>query len=440
MKTYLLYQWDAARTSFWFVPGMFAIAAVLLSFVAPWLDVLLAESGAKLPGWLRTTPVTTRATLSALAGAMVTVTGTVFSITVVTLSLTSQQFGPRLLRRFMYDLPTQFTLGALLATGFYCLLLLRMAEVERNGELALHLSVLAAVALAVFSMAMLIVFIHHIAILIQAPHIVAAVSRDLDDAIVRLYPDKIGQAAESPAGKAASPQPPGEPMLTVRSASEGYIQAIDGEGIIELARGNNVLLRMLKNPGDFVSEGTALAAVWPQGGSPPGDLDESHFATVLNEAVIVGIRRTPRQDVQCAIGELVEVAVRSLSPGINDPFTAITCIDRLGASLSCLAGREIPSPFRCDQDGQLRLIARAVTFGELLAFAFDPIRQYSRDSVMVRMRLLDALESVQSRAVREEDRKAIWIQAEMITSHLDLIPEERDRQAIHRRLQEFAAE
>ena len=133
-------------------------------------------------------------TLSAMSGAMMAVTGTVFSITIVTLSLTSQQFGPRLLRRFMYDLPTQVTLGVFLSTGLYCLLVLRIVEHDEGGAAAPHLSVLLAVMLSVLSMAMLIVFIHHVAMLIQGPHVVAAVTRDLDDAIARLFPEEIGDA------------------------------------------------------------------------------------------------------------------------------------------------------------------------------------------------------------------------------------------------------
>ena len=194
MKTYFLNVWDTWRSSYWFVPTLFAVGAVLLSLTLPLLDAAIAKSGWSQPEWIRTTTPTARSTLSAMAGAMVAVTGTVFSITIVTLSLTSQQFGPRLLRRFMYDLPTQVTLGVFLSTGLYCLLVLRIVEHHDGGAAAPHLSVLVAVMLSVLSMAMLIVFIHHVAMLIQAPHVVAAVARDLDDAIARLFPEEIGDA------------------------------------------------------------------------------------------------------------------------------------------------------------------------------------------------------------------------------------------------------
>ena len=195
MKTYFLNLWDTARTSYWFVPSIFAATALILSFGMPLVDESILNSGIQLPEWIFTTTSTARTTLSAMASAMIAVTGTVFSITIVTLSLTSQQFGPRLLRRFMYDLTTQVTLGVFLATGFYCLLMLRVVESQVNGLVAPHLSVLVAVVFAILSMAMLIVFIHHIAMLIQAPNVVAAVARDLDDAILRLFPEKIGEAA-----------------------------------------------------------------------------------------------------------------------------------------------------------------------------------------------------------------------------------------------------
>ena len=133
MRTYLLNLWDALRTSYWFVPSLLATGTAIIAIGLPVVDRSLLESQIELPEWVRTTPDTARTTLSATAGAMIAVTGTVFSITIVTLSLTSQQFGPRLLRRFMYDLTTQITLGGFLSTGFYCLLMLRVVESGEGG-------------------------------------------------------------------------------------------------------------------------------------------------------------------------------------------------------------------------------------------------------------------------------------------------------------------
>ena len=433
MKTYLLNLWDAARASYWFVPSLFAVAALCFSFVLPLVDQTLAASSVELPEWIRTTTDTARATLSATAGAMIAVTGTVFSITVVTLSLTSQQFGPRLLRRFMYDLTTQITLGVFLSTGVYCLLLLRSVEAQ---QVVPHLSILCAVALAGLSMAMLIVFIHHIAMLIQAPQVVAAVARDLDDAIVRLFPEKIGEPASDRSRTDGDEQQVelGENCVVVRSTREGYIQAIDGEGLMHVAGDQQLIVRIRSRPGDFISIGTPLADVWPSKQQAVERLDSEDLVEQLNSMIIVGVRRTPRQDVECAIDELVEVAVRSLSPGINDPFTAINCIDRLGAALGRLSERDLPSACRYDDDDRLRVITRPVSFPDVLDAAFNQIRQYGRDSVAVVIRLLETLDSIANHLQRDADREAVQRHAEMILRATETWSERHDQEQVRQRV------
>ena len=439
MKTYLLYLWDNARSSYWFLPSLLAAAALVLAFGLPWLDDALLRSNWELPGWIHTTTETARVTLSAVAGAMIAVTGTVFSITVVTLSLTSQQFGPRLLRRFTSDITTQLTLGVFLSTGFYCLLLLRVVEKGDNPLVAPHLSVMVAVGLSVVSMVMLIVFIHHISTLIQAPNVVAAVAQDLDDAIVRLFPEKIGSPAEAHQPDASSAREQEETIdqdaAVVPARSEGYIQAVASDSLLEWAREHKLVVRLRERPGDFIAIDSPLADVWPTGGDSLESLRTDSLGQSLNELIIVGARRTPRQDVECAVEELVEVAVRSLSPGINDPFTAMNCIDRLGASLGRMANRNPPSDRRYDAEGRLRVIAQPIAFADVLDAAFNQIRQYSRDSVAVTIRLLESLCSIAQHVERQQDWDAIKLHAEMIKGQADEFPAARDREAVQQRFE-----
>lgn len=444
MRTYLLHLWDKIRAGYWFVPSLLAAGALILSLSMPWIDEHYNEIEYKLPEWIVTTTDTARATLSALAGATIGVTGTVFSITIVTLSLTSQQFGPRLLRRFMYDLTTQFTLGALLATGFYCLLILRVVENHKDGLVAPHLSVLMGVVLAGVSMVMLIVFIHHVAVMIQAPTVVAAVAADLDDAIDRIFPEKIGQGAEKEGlGEKVAEQIidrlSDQPAI-VTSRHEGYLQAIDAGGVMLLAVEEDLILRLQSEPGEFVARGASLVEVWPAGTRAVADLDVERLSSRLNEMFITGNRRTPRQDAVCAVNELVEVAVRSLSPGINDPFTANNCIDRLRVGVTRIAERQLPSRYRFEEgNGQLRVIANPVTFPDVLDAAFDQIRQYSRGAVSVTIRLLEAMRAIAAHVSREEDREAVRRQAEMIVQQAEAIPDASDRQAIRTKYEEFEA-
>ena len=416
---------------------MLATCALALSFCLPLLDEAIGASGVQLPPWILTTTDTARATLSTMASAMIAVTGTVFSITIVTLSLTSQQFGPRLLRRFMYDLTTQATLGVFVSTGFYCLLLLRVIESSEDGLAAPHLSVFLAILLAILSMVMLIVFIHHVAMLIQAPNVVAAVGSDLDDAIIRLFPESAGEptSARELQDKTASDQEKSlsEQFLRVPAKCEGYVQAVAANSLVNWASENNLVVRLCSRPGDFITINAQLAEVWPAKEPPDEKLGVDGISDVLNDFFIVGIRRTPRQDVECAVNELVEIAVRALSPGINDPFTAMNCIDRLGASLGRLAERQPPSPYRCDEEGRLRVIARPTRFSNVLGAAFNQIRQSSQDSVAVTIRILEALVSISQHVSREEDRAAIMHHAKMVVQNANTFSEESDRQEVMER-------
>ncbi len=441
MYTYLLNWWDAIRSSFWFVPSALGIAALALGVGMPLADGALHDFSVEHTPGIQTTTGAARATLSAIAGAMVTVAGTVFSITVVVLSLTSSQFGPRLLRTFMLDMPTQWTLGIFVSTSLYCLLVLHAVQPSDDGDSAPHLSVLLAVVLAVLCLAFLIFFVHHISVLIQAPRVVQAVAGELDDAIVRLFPDRIGESAddESASDKAihaaalAQAEQLGQAGHQIVATKEGYIQALDTAGVLEEARENDLIFGMRFRPGDFLRRDAVLADIWaPQDVSPE---TVKKIETAINEAVIVGMRRTPRQDVECAVNELVEVAVRALSPGINDPFTAMSCTDRLVSSLMRLAQREMPSPIRCDADGQLRVIASHSTkFGSVLDASFNQIRQYGRGCAPVLIRLLEGLLYIADVVSRDEDRAAIRRHADMIWRNgQESLQEEWDRREVQER-------
>ena len=438
MKAYLLYLWDTVRGSYWLAPSLCLAAAAALSLIVPEADEAIVAAGWEGPEWIYTSTATARTTIAATAGAMIAATGTVFSVTIVTLSLTSQQFGPRLLRRFMSDLITQFTLGIFLGTGFYCLFVLRSVKTYPEEASALHLSALIAVLLAVISMIMLIAFINHVTKVIQAPHIVASVGEDLDDAIVRLFPESVGEAAEVEQEQPKEIEAPRD-AIEVQATVEGYVQAISTESVMELASENGLVVRMRIRPGELVVRSMPLAQVWRSDREGSWPLNESKLEEELNSKVITGIRRTPRQDAGCAINELAEVAVRSLSPGINDPFTAMNCIDRLGASMSRLAQRAMPSPFRRDDAGEFRFVARPESFPELLDGAFDQIRRHAAGDVAVTRRLLEALALIASRAKRRDDREAVRGHAELAMRSAEGVAEERDRQEIEKAFEEVVA-
>jgi len=432
VKAHLLEYWERIRSSFWFVPGILTGAAVTLASVTVALDES-ATVGEWMAGksWAYTGGAEGASlVLSTVAGSMITIAGVVFSMTLVVLSLASSQLGPRLLRTFMRDTKNQVVLGAFIATFVYCLLVLR--TIRRAEEVAFvpHLSVTIGVLLAIASLGILIYFIHHVSVSIQADEVVARVHDELIHGIDRLFPESMGRGAPRTADALASTGLPADFDLEARpvgSAQDGYLQSIDPDALMALATAENALLRLERRPGQYVVEGCPLVMVWP------GNRMSESLETRINAAFVVGDQRTATQDIEFPIHQLVEIAVRALSPGINDPFTAITCVDRLGSALRRLAQREMPSPFRLDEQGRLRVVAPAVTFAEIVDASFGSIRQYARSSTVVTIRLLATIAVIAGATHRPTDRAALLRQAEMIVRGArEALPEEEDRQAVEK--------
>ncbi|PQO43983.1 DUF2254 domain-containing protein [Blastopirellula marina] len=406
MQARLTTLWDQSRASFWFVPSMFLVVGIMFGFALPMLDLEIDFSKYESI-WLQTTTDGSRSVLSTIAGSMVTVAGVVFSLTMVTLSIASGQYGTRVLRSLMEDNTAQVAMGSLLATSVYCFLVLRTLQ-DRDQYVPV-LSVNAAIVAAIACLIILIYFVHNVASEIQAPRIVEALGTDLNASIERLYPEEIGQALPEAARLTDDPiEKFRRDSVTVDTKAEGYLQGIDVATLLSAAKSHDVIIEMRKRPGDFITVGDAIADVGPAGKSNDG------LARTIRETLIVGTSRTPRQDVNCAVHELVQVAIRALSPAVNDSFTAMNSIDRLGAALCRLALREIPSPYRYDEEEQLRVIARPCGFGEVLGAAFNQIRQCGEGSGATTLRLLEALTTVAARVSRGEDKEAIEDQLQMI--------------------------
>jgi uncharacterized membrane protein len=365
---------------------------------------------------------------------MINVAGVVFSITMVALTMASSQFGPRLLRNFMRDPGNQVVLGTFVATFLYCVLVLRTIRSGDDAPFVPYIAVTVAIALALASLGVLIYFIHHTSTAIQVSNIIARVSRELDATIERLFPPQGRPAAPAPQRYGQTEELPAEFELqaaAVPASTSGYLQGIDSDTLLLVAQEYDCLLCVQTRPGSFIVQGGTLVLVWP------GERLDEPLAECVQAAFILGSERTPTQDVEFCIDQLVEIAIRALSPGINDPFTAITCVDRLGAALCRLAQRPIPSPYRYDEEQQLRIIARPVTFTGVIDAAVNQIRQYGCSSVAVTIRLLETLAVVAAYTHREEDRAALRRQAMMIERGSRAgVPEEWDRQAVQERYQE----
>lgn len=412
MKILLFRGWDRIRSSLWFIPTLMAICAVSLALASVALDRQVTNWLLHAWGWTFTGGAEgASAVLSVIAGSMITIAGVVFSMTLVALSLATSQLGPRLLRNFLRDTTTQIVLGTFVATFLYCLLVLLTIRREEEIAFVPNVSVAIGVFLAIVSVGVLIYFIHHVSVSMQANEIVARVSKELIAATHRLFPEHIGQ--DSPGGAMASPDADfidafEHQACPIPANADGYLQFIDTEALLSLAIREDVVIRLERLPGHYVVAGCSLMRVWP-GGRVTDSLVER-----ANAAFALGNQRTSTQDIEFAVTQLVEIALRALSSGVNDPFTAITCVDHLASALSRLAVREMPSPYRHDHRGRLRVIAPAATFPEVTGVAFNQLRQQARANAAVTIRLLETIIVVAGFTHREEDRTSLLMHAEMI--------------------------
>jgi uncharacterized membrane protein len=261
--------------------------------------------------------------------------------------------------------------------------------------------------------------------------VISEVSTDLDRAIDRLFPEKIGHGTkESKRQVREIPTNFDSEACSIRAKGSGYLQAINDEKLMQIACKHKLLLHLKHRPGKFVVQGSDLVLVWP------GERVNQKISEQLNDVFILGKERTEQQDVEFPIQQLVEIALRAISPAVNDPFTAIRCIDQLSVGLSHIAQREIPSPHRYDEKNNLRVIADRVTFARLTDAAFNQLRQYSTSDVAVTIRLLEAITAIAPYTRNKTDRAALLRHANMIKngSH-ERVAEELDKKDIEQRYQ-----
>jgi uncharacterized membrane protein len=393
-------QWNRVRSTYWFVPSLMTVTAIGLAFLTLYIDQSAAADAAWLSWVYGGGADGARALLSAVASSSITVVSLTFSVTIVALTVSAQHFGPRLLTNFMRDTAAHVVLGMLIGTFAFCLIVLRKVRGEGDAytQFVPHLSVTAAVVLALLSVAALIYYLHHVAASMQVSQIILRVTRDFEGAIERLYPE--AQTDEVSQVPAALPEAP-RGAEQVRAHRSGYVQAIDLGAAVSIAKEHQVKVWLWVRPGDFAVVGTPLAAV------APTPVETDRFADALRGAYVFGSDRTAWQDAEFAVQQLVEVALHALSPGINEPFTAITCIDRLGQGLSLLADRRLPAAILADDAGDERVVAPPKSFVDLLTAAFDPIALQARGDPRIYVRLLQALAGLLIRAHRQEDCDAI---------------------------------
>jgi uncharacterized membrane protein len=383
-----------------------------MTFAAAWLDSLAVTGRlAVLPFFKDASPAGARAVLATVAGSSMSVAGLVFSISMVVLSTVSTQLGPRLLPNFFHRKSTQLVLGVFMGT-FVAALLVLVQLTDAGPESSSHSYAIAlSVALAVLSVALLVYFLHSMTTFIQVPRVIEEVGRHLTDALMRetgaaTTAAKRGGTTE----RAITARFESGGASAIQACSGGYVQALDIAGALRIAAERDIYVMMMCRPGQYVPTGGPLAMILPVSRT------DDKIADAFRNLFVIGIDRNDSQDVEFALDQLVEIAVRALSPGINDPFTALNCIDRLGDALLILAEREFPANARCDEAGVVRVLVVGYADEGILDAAFNPLRQHGCRNVAISIRLLEIIAQLGKRATREDVRRGL-------SNHLERIRE-----------------
>ena len=419
---------EVLRTSLWYVPALEVAVAVVLFIGTLTADRAAYRGDFAVPGWVISGSAdAARQILTTIAAAIITVVGVVFSIILVTLTLASTQFGPRMLRNFIRDRGTQVTLGTFVATFVYAVLVLASIGVGSHGDFVPHIGVTVTLGLMVADLAVLIYFIHHTAVAIQLPQVIASIAADLAEAIKE---QGSGNAEPHPkAGPAAvellaRTEAGGAALLAPAS---GYVQFIRHQALVRLATGADAVISLEHRPGHFIVRGHRFATVWPPEAAPL-------VRQALGRAHVIGPYRTLSQDVSFGIDQLVEIGLRALSAAVNDTFTALTCIDWLGESLCKIVAQWHPARVHRDARGYIRVIAAEPSYDRLVQRSFEKIRQSSLGMPAVMIRMLEALARIMAETTSEGQRRVLLDQAAMIDRASERsVPEAADRADIRRR-------
>lgn len=394
MRAYLQQLIYRIQGSYWFIPSLMVIAAIVLSQLAIWTDREIGNRWIK-DFWFASMnqPDGARALLATVAGSMITVAGVTFSLTILAVSHATSHFGPRLLDNFMRDRGNQVTLGTFVATFLYCLLVLRVIRGEGlSGDEALDVSafvpqfsLLIALFLTIASVGELIYFIHHVPDSIHISTVLQRLSEDMDRKFDELYPETVGDPLQ---GESEMGPPSFHFVHQVQSSCSGYLQGIDDTELMNIARSKDTVIRLLRRPGDFLREGETIAEV--------AELNDwsDDLAGRIRYGFTIGFARTPTQDAFFILNEFVEVATRALSPGVNDPFTAMQCIDWLSVGLVKLSKRSLPAVRRVDDEGNVRIITTQTTHQHFVDAMLGQLLPYAKDDPNVREYFIKSMNQV----------------------------------------------
>jgi len=417
MSAWIIQSLLRLRASYYFLPALMCLGAILLAIVTTLIDLRYQAEVRDILGWFFASTVdSARSVLTTIAGSMISVAAVTFSLTMVAVTTAAGQYGPRLIGNFMRDRANQITLGMFLATFLYCMVVLKSVseEITINAHntvgVSPSLSVLVALVLTLISVCVLIFFVHHIPETLNVGNITGNVSKGL---IGQIEQGRFPIAENVETINDANLEDPFDPNLTqvIHCETSGYIQAVSLKGMRDWAQDNHCQLRLLSVPGDFTMQGDPLVEITPDKTSET--LDQDRFrqekATDVLSFVAIGQERTAHQNILFLADELVEIAARALSPGINDPFTAINCIHWY--SDICLSMINSDTALNCvvDRQGKPRIWANSVGFETVCEKLFGQSRQYvcedentAREALKVLYRLKKRASDLNENAIDDQ--------------------------------------
>jgi uncharacterized membrane protein len=426
---------EALRTNLWLVPVLETVAIVVLFALTYTVDRAAYDGLVRLPSWvLSGTADVARVLLATVAASIITVIGIVFSITIVALTLASTQFGPRMLRNFVRDPGTQLCLGTFVASFCYAMVALVSVGGGPHGDFVPHLSITVTLVLTLFDVAVLIYFLNHIATMIQLPVMIANIATTIVDEVAAME-------RASSFGVGASRGPSHQELLArfaesgapIRTPRSGYLQVIRHDVLVNIAAKANAVVQLPHRPGHFMVAGQVIAWVWPP--EAAGSVEER-----LALGHVAGAYRTLAQDISFGLDQLVEIALRALSPAVNDTFTGMTCVDWIADCLCRISSTWRPQRIRRDREGNIRVIAFQPDFVRLIERTFDTIRQAAVGMPAIMIRQLDALAKIIDQVPNRIHRTALIRQAEAIQrSNLATVPDPSDRDAVTARYEAVMA-
>ncbi len=428
--------WVGLTSSLWFIPSAMVGASLLLAMALVELSARIDEEAlARIPRLFGAGAAGSRDMLSTIAGSVITVAGVTFSITIAAIALASGQYTPRVLRTFMGDRSNQVVLGTFVGVYTYCLVVLRTIRGGDEGTFIPSIAVLAGFLLALVSVGVLIFFIHHIASALQASTILDRVRHATERSIDDLFPDAVGDAVDEDAETALEAQAGADiAWAGIPARRTGYLQSVDAEGLLEFSRDHRVIVRMERAVGEFVTAGIALVSVARAGGADtkhaflPSGIPEN-IAGAANSLFTINAHRTVEQDAAFGFLQISDIALKALSPGINDTTTAVGCVDHLGALLACVAQRRI-APRARGEGSNLQVIARGPTFADLVSLALDDVRRNAKGNVTVLARLFDAIETTSRFARNPGRRRALAAQVDLLVEVIERTVEAPSDQAL----------